>query len=139
MDTSNIEEALGLEEQEGELVIYTPVNEVVNSHPENRKPDIDDDYKFTREKFRNLVIKGNDALDNALKVAVESSHPRAFEVVADLIKVVGDTNKQLLDLHQSMDKMEGKSTESEGGQVTNNGLIITTTELQQMMKDVNSE
>jgi len=47
---------------------------------------VDDDASFARCNIRNLIEKGNQAMDDLLNVAKASEHPRAYEVAAGLIK-----------------------------------------------------
>ena len=58
------------------------------------------DIEFTRQTYYDLINKGQNALDEMTSIASALEHPRAFEVVAGLIKTVSDTNDKLLDLHK---------------------------------------
>jgi hypothetical protein len=62
--------------------------------------EIDDDAEFARKNIRELIAKGNTAMDNLLHVAKESEAPRAYEVAATLIKNLSDLNKDLLDVQK---------------------------------------
>ena len=42
--------------------------------------DIDNDYKYQREYFYNLIERGQDAINGILDLE-ESEHPRTYEVV----------------------------------------------------------
>jgi len=68
---------------------------------------------------------------------MQSEHPRAFEVVGNLMKQLADINQQLLDLHQQKQKLE---TPKEGSrkEVTNNNVIFTgsTAELNKLIKNM---
>ena len=46
------------------------------------------DYEYSRETYYELIEKGKDALENMIEVARESEHPRAYEVLATMIKNV---------------------------------------------------
>jgi hypothetical protein len=61
---------------------------------------VDDDADFARGNIRNLIEKGNQAMDQLLHVAKESEHPRAYEVAAGLIKNLADLNKDLLEIQK---------------------------------------
>ena len=62
--------------------------ELAKSEPKERKviprpqenDDIENDYKYQRENFYNLVERGTDAIDGILEIARESEHPRTYEV-----------------------------------------------------------
>ena len=62
----------------------------------NREEDIDSDYEYTRDNLKSLIDKGTEALDGILELAKESDHPRAYEVVGQIIKTVSDTNNDLI-------------------------------------------
>jgi hypothetical protein len=96
-----LSEALDIEPIEFEVVEpvvdnTTPV--VVNTIPTNDA--IDDDANFARCNIRNLIEKGNQAMDDLLNVAKASEHPRAYEVAAGLIKNLADLNKDLLEIQK---------------------------------------
>ena len=61
---------------------------------------VEDDANFARSNIRDLIAKGNTAMDQLLAVAKESEHPRAYEVAAGLIKNLADMNKDLLELQK---------------------------------------
>ena len=61
---------------------------------------VDDDAEFARCNIRNLIEKGNKAMDELLLVANASEHPRAYEVAAGLIKNLADLNKDLLEIQK---------------------------------------
>ena len=63
-----------------------------------KKDDIDNDYKYSRENYYNLIERGQDAIQGILDVAKEGQHPRAYEVAGALIKNVADTVDKLQDL-----------------------------------------
>ena len=67
---------------------------------------IESDYDKTRDNLNELLLKGKEALETALTVAKQSEHPRAFEVVGNLMKQIADINTQLMDLHQQKQKLD---------------------------------
>jgi len=78
------------------------INPVVEVQPEEVVPtnQVEEDANFARSNIRELITKGNQAMDQLLAVAKESEHPRAYEVAATLIKSLADMNKDLLDLQK---------------------------------------
>ena len=85
---------------------------------------IQDDYDHARNNLRALLLNGQTALQTALSVAQQSEHPRAIEVVGNLMKQLADINQQLLDLHQQKQKLDGPK-ETAKKEVTNNNVIFT--------------
>ena len=61
---------------------------------------VETDTEYARRNIRDLIDKGSVAVDNLLQVYKESEHPRAYEVVAGLMKTMADLNKDLLELQK---------------------------------------
>ena len=62
--------------------------------------NIKTDYEYSRDTYYELIQKGKNSLDLMIEVARESEHPRAFEVLATMIKNVSDVNDRLMDLNK---------------------------------------
>lgn len=132
--------------------INTPAN--VESQPpaaetddeESSSPDkdINEDYENTRDTYYELVVKGQDALDNLLQVASESESARAYEVVATMIKTLSETNEKIMDLHKKAREIKKQDQElNEGGAngktVNNNAIFVgNMKDFQMMVKDMRS-
>ena len=105
---------------------------------EDRPKDdtLDDDYSVSRRNLHSLLEQGQEALFHALEVAKQSEHPRAFEVVGNLMKQLADINHQLLDLHSKKQKIESPKGETQSN-VTNNAIFVgNTTELSRMLENL---
>jgi len=101
--------------------------------------NIDQDYKVARETYHDLIEKGREGLEYMMEIAKESEHPRAFEVLATMIKTISDTNGELMK-HNKIRNDINKADEIENPVVTNNNLFVgTTTELQKMLQNNNKE
>ena len=96
--------------------------------------DIDDDYKYQRDNFYNLVEKGSVAIDGILELAKESEHPRTYEVAGQLIKNVAEVTEKLGDLQEKMRKLKEVPNNAPKN-VTNALFVGSTKELQKMLKD----
>ena len=122
----------------GDALGLTPIQEVL---PKVKKENIDTvtDYQYARGNMLSILEKGNQALDGMLDVAGQSQHPRAYEVVATLIKTLADTNKDLIELAKKtkdLEKMDGV----EAPQTINNNLFVgSTAELQKLLKQTNEQ
>ena len=67
-------------------------------------------------------------------MASEGEHPRAYEVAAQLIKVVGDTNKELIDLHKKVKDIQKDDVKLTQNNTTNNAIYVgSTSELQSLI------
>lgn len=99
------------------------------------KSDVDQDFEYVRSNLRELIDKGNEALDNLAFIAKNSEHPRAYEVVATLIKTLTDANKDMIEVQKKKAAMQA-SEKNSTGKVTNNNLFIgSTTELQSLLNE----
>lgn len=101
---------------------------------------IEADFDTSRNNLRILLQQGQEALQKSLDVAMQSEHPRAFEVVGNLMKQLADVNQQLMDLHQQKQKLDEPSKAEKAKQVTNNNAIFvgSTAELNKLIKKMNT-
>lgn len=100
--------------------------------------DAEEDFKLARDNVRSLAEKGQESLESIMRIAEASEHPRAFEVVATLMKTLVEANKSLLELHEARRQLAPISKEEKKAEtsVTNNlAFIGTTTELLQLIKE----
>ncbi len=102
--------------------------------------NIKSDYDRSRATYYDLIAKGQDALELMIEVARESEHPRAFEVLATLIKNTSDVNDKLMDLnkkHKDINKVEDTTVPAIGGTTTTNNVYVgSTSDLQRMLQEV---
>jgi hypothetical protein len=117
------------------------VKEIVTTADGEIIPDtgnkIDVDYETTRKNLHILLVQGQSALQSALDVAQSSEHPRAFEVVGNLMKQLADVNQQLLDLHRQKQKLDEPTTKDDPKKITNNAIFVgSTAELNKLIKNM---
>ena len=101
------------------------------------KEDLDRDYDTVRGNLKELINKGTSAIDGILNLASETEQPRAYEVLAQLIKTVAETNKDLLDMHNKMKTIKGEvaQTNNSSNTITNNSIFVgSTAELQKLLR-----
>ena len=138
----NLNEIFDVDIMSGEII--TPKNEVIIPETNVQAEKIDYDYNKTRNNLHSLLQSGAEALEHALELAKVSEHPRAFEVVGNLMKQLADVNQQLLELHTKKQKldnpgMKDKDTPGDTKTVTNNNAIFvgSTAELNKLISDMN--
>jgi hypothetical protein len=146
---SNIETALGLPPTE------SAGSEILKSESDQRMPvvripsaplteeglarDLKHDYDTVRGNLRELVDAGKNALDGVLAVAQEGDSPRAYEVVAQMIKTLSETNRDLLSLHDQMKAIRKEDTKTTTNNTTNNAIYVgSTRELQDIINSARS-
>jgi hypothetical protein len=126
-----ISQSLGIEpiEPSGKLTSVIPAI----------KAERNNDYEYARRNLYDIIEKGQDALDHIVDIAKQSESARAFEVAANLIKTMAETNKDLLALAKQKKELE-KETDTPDKQVTNNNLFVgSSAELLKMIKDKANE
>jgi hypothetical protein len=128
--------------KEGEVIMST--GEVVIPEANSQTEKIENDYDRTRANLYGLLQQGQDALHHALEIAKSSEHPRAFEVVGNLMNQLADINEKLLRLHERKQKLDTpKDARGQGGEaktVTNNSIFVgSTAELNKMIQKLNNE
>lgn len=102
--------------------------------------DLDEDYQEARDTLKSLVTKGNHAIDHLLSIASETEHPRAFEVVATLIKNTAEANEKLLNMQKQMRDMKGLTKKDSGGVNVDKAIFVgSTSELNKLLKAKNSD
>ena len=135
--TDILDNVLGIAEPEAMAVKdITPPKPVLVPETKLNDEDIDNDYKYQRENFYNLIERGQDAIDGILDLARESEHPRSYEVAGNLIKQVAEVTEKLGDLQTKMKKLK-EVPNSAPQNVTNALFVGSTAELQKMLKGKN--
>ena len=109
---------------------YTPP---VPRLEDKNKEDVDNDYKYSRENYYNLIERGQDAIQGILDIANESQHPRAYEVAGNLIKSVADTVDKLQDLNKKLKDLK-ELPKTANANIKNALFVGSTAELQKMLK-----
>jgi len=126
-----VNEILGIEKKEPkETKEFKPL---VPRKEDKESPDVDNDYKYSRENYYNLIERGQEAIEGILDVAREGQHPRAYEVAGALIKNVADTVDKLQDLQKKLKDL--KDVPKSANQNIKNAIFFgSTAELQKMLK-----
>jgi hypothetical protein len=101
--------------------------------------DVEEDYNFARDHIKKLIGTSDEAIATMHALAADAEHPRAFEVLAAMIKSAADMNSQLLTLQRDRKKLviepAAPKSLTVGSNTTNNSIFVgTTTELQKFLK-----
>ena len=106
---------------------------IKNNRPIKIDKDVKDDYEFSRKTYKDLIYTGTRSMDVLAELARESEHPRAFEVLSQTIKNIGDTTEKLMALQKQKKDLQ-KDEKEEAKQVTNNNMFVgSTTDLQRLL------
>jgi len=123
------------------MSINTKLEEIFDIEPTTKESNVVDvfvpidrndteDIQKVKRVHHDLLDKSQDALDNLLEFAKASESPRAYEVVANLIKTTADVAKNLADISMK----ETKSKPEVQNNTQNNLFIGSTAELQKFLK-----
>lgn len=120
-----IAESLGIEEYE----ILPPIDE-------SSEAKAQEDLELARSNVISTINQGSKALEEMLLVAQSSDEPRAYEVVATLVKALVDANEKLVDLPN---KVKTPANPQDGAKTVNNNLFVgSNAELLKMIQDMSN-
>lgn len=136
-----------IDEKLSEVFMTDPMKnsdfEIIDAEPvgiikEDKK--VDYDYDSIRSNLYSILNQGQEALLHALEVAKQSEHPRAFEVVGNLMKNLSDINHQIIDLHTKRHALTKNEPKESSKTVTNNSIFVgSTSELSKMIENLKRE
>jgi len=129
-----VNEILGIEKTEPKQT--KEFKPLVPRREDKESPDVDNDYKYSRENYYNLIERGQEAIEGILDVAREGQHPRAYEVAGALIKNVADTVDKLQDLQKKLKDLK-ELPKTASANIKNALFVGSTAELQKMLKNEN--
>ena len=127
-----VNEILGLKslpEEQKETKEFSPP---VKREEDDKKADVDNDYKYSRDNYYNLIEKGQEAIQGILDIAKEGQHPRAYEVAGQLIGQVGQTVDKLQDLQKKLKDLK-ELPKTANANIKNALFVGSTAELQKML------
>lgn len=144
MSEKKIAEVLGLrplDELSDEEIKAPVIVDEVDAPPTplaTAQEEVIDDIATAQQNISDIISKGTDSLDELIAVAKQSQNPRAYEVVSTLMKTLIDANKEMVGMSEKKkyakeDHPSGQATTN----VTNNNLILSTTDLLKMIKGDN--
>jgi hypothetical protein len=128
--------------------VATPVVEAkiqqapVQIIPVPEEKTVDDDFDQARLALKDMIKKGQTAVDDIMGIARQSDHPRAFEVTGQLIKTVAETAKDLLALQKQKKELSRPEAGEAPKQIgTQNNIVFSgsTNDLLKMLKNQNVE
>ena len=138
-----VNEILGIEPKEpSKEIVKQEFKPAVPRKEDDKKADVDNDYKYSRENYYNLIERGQEAIEGILDIAREGQHPRAYEVAGQLIGQVGQTVDKLQDLQKKLKDLK-ELPKTANANIKNALFVGSTAELQKMLNkktvETNSE
>ena len=121
-----------IEKNETQLEILPPEDNNLPAETVERHSHQDQDYDYVRNNLQDIIETGGEALQGILELAQESDHPRAWEVVGQIMRQLAETNKDLIDLQKDMKKIKNEESVKT---VTQNAIFMgSTAELQKYLR-----
>lgn len=125
-----------LNEKLSEVLDLEPIETTATEIVPVTNTAVNDDADFARQNIRELIEKGNLAVDGILNVAKESEHPRAYEVAANLIKNLSDLNKDLMEIQKRKKDLDPQAAKRSGDVNVDKAVFVgSTTELVKFLKN----
>ena len=131
-----VNEILGIEKEVEK--VEKEFKPLVPRKEDKQKEDVDNDYKYSRENYYNLIERGQEAIQGILDVAKEGQHPRAYEVALAGIKNVADTVDKLQDLQAKLKELK-QLPKTSNANIKNALFVGSTAELQKMLNRKNED
>jgi hypothetical protein len=136
--TEHLKKLFGIASESDKLVL-TPTTAVapttntsVATTPDPNKDDemVEEDFHDVRDLHNRLLDKSKEALEGIMAIARQTDHPRAYEVVATLLKTTHDINANRLRLHSERRKAKYARVEAPvvpGANTTVNAIVFNGT------------
>ena len=153
-DFKDIEDSLDVLPEDSEITDLTEVqdNVIIEVQDDEFSEEMQDsrrkDYKYARKNLKNAVKIGNEALEDLLEIAKSSQQPRAYEVIATLVKNVSDASDKLMDVNKKLHEIEiiaepeknlKNMDKLELNQQNNTYYVGSTADLQELINNTMSE
>jgi hypothetical protein len=117
-----------MSEDEEQLELLPPEEFSVTERHDHQ----DQDYEYVRNNLQDIIETGSTALQGIVELAEGSDHPRAYEVVGQIMRQLAETNKDLIDLQKDMKKIKDEDSVKK---VTQNAIFMgSTAELQKFLR-----
>ena len=128
-----VNEILGIDKKEpSKEIVKQEFKPAVPRREDDKKAEVDNDYKYSRENYYILIERGQEAIDGILDIAREGQHPRAYEVAGQLIGQVAGTVDKLQDLQKKLKDLK-ELPKTANANIKNALFVGSTAELQKML------
>ncbi|AKR16104.1 terminase small subunit [Citrobacter phage IME-CF2] len=128
MENLNLQELLNIDSLPGgvesgeDVVVYEKLElKPVESHPADRKPDLEEDYSLARRTAHYMNQMIMDMAEIALHNAKNSESPRHVEVFTGLMNQLNSSNMGLMKIHKEMREITEEKTTTSPGEKSGGG------------------
>ena len=97
------------------------------------------DFEYARKIYHDLLAKGSESMEEMMEVARATEHPRAFEVLSNMMKQNAEVADRLMELQKKKKDVEKVDRDNPmlpgGGMTQNNVFVGSTSDLQRKLLD----
>lgn len=95
------------------------------------------DFDIARSTLRNMIDKNDDVISDLVSIAKSSEHPRAFEVIAELVKAQTGLAKELMAVNKV--KKEIDKDDSSPSKIDTQNNIVFAGSTSDLLKMISAE
>lgn len=105
--------------------------------PVFKEQDEKSDYDVARSTLRDMIDKNDDVITDLVSIAKSSEHPRAFEVIAELVKAQTSLAKELMNVNKI--KKEIDKDDSSPSKIDTQNNIVFAGSTSDLLKMISAE
>lgn len=123
----------------GEVLDLVPYNE--EKSPPKIEPFVDD-YEYAKKNMKEIIEAGKTALTELSDLALQTQHPRAYEVLSNHIKILLDAQKGLLELtkiNNEVSMVNNNNTQVNQTKINNSIVVGSTADLQKILNEMSKK
>lgn len=125
-----IDDLFGIEREEEPQEIQPVVLQKVEETDNN---EVEEDFQLARQNIIDTINDSKEAIAEMINVAKLSQHPRSYEVLANMLKLQIESNKDLLDLRKTKKELTRESSDTPT--TINNNLVMSTADVLKLISE----
>lgn len=125
-----IDDLFGIEREEEPQEIQPVVLQKVEETDES---EVEEDFQLARQNIIDTIEDSKEAIAEMINVAKLSQHPRAYEVLANMLKLQIESNKDLLDLRKTKKDLTNEANTAPT--TINNNLVMSTADVLKLISE----
>lgn len=125
-----IDDLFGIEREEEPQEIQPVVLQKVEETDES---EVEEDFQLARQNIIDTIEDSKEAIAEMINVAKLSQHPRAYEVLANMLKLQIESNKDLLDLRKTKKNLTNEANTAPT--TINNNLVMSTADILKLISE----
>lgn len=125
-----IDDLFGIEREEEPQEIQPVVLQKVE---ETNNTEVEEDFQLARQNIIDTINDSKEAIAEMINVAKLSQHPRSYEVLANMLKLQIESNKDLLDLRKTKKELTKESSDTPT--TINNNLVMSTADVLKLISE----